>query len=130
MVFLSCSEYLRISPLPYDEFTMRTEESLVAICQSKGKNIGSGVLVDIDAGLVLTCAHVVNVALGIPDAAEPPKSEISLTLFGARDEVLTAKVDNRADAWSPLNGGRDLCLLKIQGKVTNTRAKSALFADF
>ena len=109
---------------------MRTEESLVAIRQPQGKNVGSGVLVDIDAGLVLTCAHVVNVALGIPDAKEPPKGEISLTLFGARDKPLTAKVDNRADAWSPLNGGRDLCLLKIQSKVTNTQAKSALLADF
>ncbi|HVO60830.1 MAG TPA: serine protease [Terriglobales bacterium] len=94
-----------------------------------GQNVGAGVLVD--AGLVLTCAHVANDALGLAMAAqERPDREISLTLFDAPEDVLKARVDEADDAWSPMKTGKDLCLLRVTSKVTNERARPALLADF
>jgi len=112
---------------------MALEESLVAIRSNEtGQNVGAGVLVDKgQTWLVLTCAHVVNAALGKAEGVkDPPKEEIfSLTLFGAPQEVLKAKLYEMPDAWDPMNGGKDLCVLRITGNVTNGKAKPALLAD-
>lgn len=107
---------------------MGLEESLAAILGDDGKPVGAGVLVE--GGLVLTCAHVVNRALNRgTDPSKPPEA-VSLTLYGARNAPLKAKVHGSVDAWGlALEKKRDLCLLQIESASLGA-AKPAVLASF
>jgi tetratricopeptide (TPR) repeat protein len=85
-----------------------------------GKLAGTGVIVAED--LVLTCAHVVNIALrrrGEEQARPAGDQEIEIRFAGAPKTKLRATIDAGPDAWSgpPASRakGADLCLLQLRG---------------
>lgn len=92
--------------------------SLVAIKNARGVAIGTGILVKADR--VLTCAHVVNVALGRQQSeARKPSSNTALSLGFEVDpaEERSAVVADDDGAWTapPASGiaGADVCLLRL-----------------
>ena len=96
--------------------------SVVSIHTLKGKVVGSGVIVADD--LILTCAHVVNAAIGRQqeDQTRPGAGDKVEIRFAASPGVaLRAKLNPEPDAWSPPPAtraeGADLCVLKLEGKL-------------
>src|SRR5208282_363945 len=92
------------------------EDSLVALYKDSQECVGAGVLVRPD--LVLTCAHVVNLACGRNsfDTGRPDR-KITLRFHSAHALQYTASVDADKEAWSdppPSRvAGADLCLLRL-----------------
>src|SRR5262245_43696461 len=93
--------------------------SVASVFSMDGTLAGAGVLVAPD--LVLTCAHVVNVALNRPKdgPGRPPSDKpVKVRFEAAPTEVSTATIDDAADAWSdpPADraAGADLCLLRLK----------------
>ncbi|MGX1322570.1 hypothetical protein AB7M17_006023 [Bradyrhizobium sp. USDA 377] len=103
--------------------------SLVAIKNARDVVVGTGILVKADR--VLTCAHVVNVALGrtSSEASKPgPNVAVSLAFEVSPAERRSAVVADEDGAWSapPASGiaGADICLLRLR-EVAPTSAKIA-----
>lgn len=95
---------------------MALEDSLVAILGPSGTPVGAGVLVERD--LVLTCAHVVNVARGRSAAAQGrPAGTVKLRHHLLPNQIISASVDEPEDAWRDpppwRQLGADLCLLRV-----------------
>src|SRR5712671_5968746 len=91
---------------------------LVAIQNARRVTVGAGVLVAPD--LVLTCAHVVNVALGrsIHEPTRPrPEAVLFVAFAAAPHEKRGAGVADGDIAWSapPAGSAGDICLLRLQG---------------
>src|SRR5690349_16271554 len=83
-----------------ETFSMSTalQRALVAVLRNAdGKPAGAGVLISGD--LVLTCAHVVNVALGRP-VEEPAKTSSPVLLTFAANNSIT-KSGATVTAWYP-----------------------------
>jgi len=96
---------------------MRLEDVLVAVLGPKDIPAGGGLLVGPD--LVLTCAHVVNAALGREaNQAGRPSGELSVRLHAHPSPVSRAAIDAAEDAWSDPPAMRapaaDLCLLRLR----------------
>src|SRR5271165_1819855 len=96
------------------------ENSLVALYNDAQECVGAGVLVEPD--LVLTCAHVVNLACGRNSGdTGRPDCKITLRFHLARDLKCTASVDADKEAWSDpppsRAAGADLCLLRISADL-------------
>jgi hypothetical protein len=112
---------------------MRCEEVLVAVLSWDNSTVaGSGLLLTDD--LVLTCAHVVNVALNLPMASTAhPVRGVQVRLHVNPSEPFVATVDEGPDAWIPYNEqkpGTDLCLLHLTPKADGRpRAQLAIFRD-
>lgn len=93
------------------------EDSLVVIYRSDSNDcVGAGVLVAPE--LILTCAHVVNLACGRePGATGRPDGEISLRFHSSRETLLAATVATDAQSWTDPPAwraeGADLCLLQL-----------------
>src|SRR5690242_6112753 len=96
---------------------MPLEKNLAIILKANSdKPVGAGILVEHD--LVLTCAHVVNIALDRKiDACERPVGELAVKIHAYADDSFIAKVDPGEDAWSDPPAtkrfGADLCLLRL-----------------
>src|SRR5262245_55938490 len=115
---------------------MPLEDALAAVYAPGGTEpVGAGLLVDDD--LVITCAHVVNRALGRPIKANgrPPLETIELRFLADSAYRVAASLDPENDAWSDPPAGRqrgaDLCLLRIKSgfRATIRPAKLRAFAD-
>jgi hypothetical protein len=93
---------------------MAIEDHLVAIIGTSGDPVGAGLLIDDD--LVLTCAHVVNVADGRGKyEKDRPNSIVKVRVHGATN-VANATIDPAEDSWRPppaSSGGGDLCILRL-----------------
>ena len=95
---------------------MALEDNLVAIFPLDGKApLGAGLLVE--RALVLTCAHVVNSALGREGThTQRPSGRVDVKLHTSPHRV-KAFVDSGHDAWSAppatRGPGADLCLLRL-----------------
>src|ERR1700730_17789790 len=101
--------------------------SLVAIKNARDVVVGTGILVKADR--VLTCAHVVNVALGRTSSeASKPGPNVAVSLAFSPAEGRSAVVADEDGAWSapPASGiaGADVCLLRLR-EVAPTSAKIA-----
>lgn len=69
--------------------------SLVRVLDGAGRPVGGGVVVD---GRVLTCAHVVNLALGLDErSAEPPDREVPVDFPALDHPPVTARIAS----WTP-----------------------------
>lgn len=96
---------------------MALEDALVAILPPSGSDpVGAGIVVA--SKLVLTCAHVVNKALGrSKDAKGRPSGTLKLRFHAPAIEV-SARVDDPDDAWSDPPAGHtrnsDLCVLRFE----------------
>ncbi len=88
------------------------ESSIVRICHADGVAVGAGFLVG--ERHILTCAHVVAAALGLPDEApEKPQAAVSLDLPRvAPRRLLTARIM----LWRPprTDGGDDIAGLELE----------------
>lgn len=74
--------------------------------------VGGAVL--LSPGLLVTCAHVVNAALGRDgDKEEHPGAEATVLLKSFDDRLWQARVDTRL--WSAGEGSRDLAVLRLPG---------------
>ncbi|MBR0852509.1 trypsin-like peptidase domain-containing protein [Bradyrhizobium diazoefficiens] len=97
---------------------MALEDSLVAILDSTGEvPVGAGIVVA--PKLVLTCAHVVNRALGRhKEAKGRPSSGLKLRFHMPEAIVVPARVEGSDDAWSDPPAGQtpnsDLCVLRFE----------------
>ena len=96
--------------------------SVVSIHGVNGNLAGAGVIVAQE--LVLTCAHVVNTALGraIEKQTRPDaESEVEIRFAGTPNATVRARLDANSDAWSAPPAtraeGADLCLLKLEGTL-------------
>src|SRR6516162_8383432 len=94
--------------------------------------IGAAVLVDTD--LALTCAHVVNTALGRDQMAKGrPSGKIRVRHHARPNEPVWARVDDSDDAWRapPAEDhlGADLCLLRIIDEWSQPPPRARLY-DF
>jgi hypothetical protein len=104
---------------------MALEDALVAILGRDGKPSGAGFLILPD--LVLTCAHVVNAAIGrSKDAAgRPPKAKIDIQRRGG-GEIISSEIHSAEDAWSdpPASrcDGADLCILSLTSIQSDVKA--------
>jgi hypothetical protein len=91
--------------------TTQLESSIVRIRAANGRTVGAGFLVT--EKQVLTCAHVVAQALGLPDnAPEAPKGEVLLDFpLVAPEQRLTARVV----CWQPArpDGSGDVAGLEL-----------------
>jgi hypothetical protein len=91
---------------------------VVSIHRIGGEFAGAGFVVA--ENLILTCAHVVNIALKRPEweKGRPNKAAVEVRFAGAPSTMIRATVDEHADAWSkpPAEDaeGADLCVLKLQ----------------
>jgi tetratricopeptide (TPR) repeat protein len=104
---------------------MVLEDVLVTI-YPHGSNVpvGAGLLVERD--LVLTCAHVVNDALGRAqaEAQRPPTgAKVWVKQHAPASSAISASVDAADDAWSAppptRQTGADLCLLRLDAGSTS-----------
>ena len=101
---------------------MPLEDVLAVIKGPSGKSrFGAGILVDSD--LVLSCAHVVNLAIGRPmHESSRPREQLQVALHTSPSEELVASIDDAADAWTapPASSGTgaDLCLLRLTKPTT------------
>jgi hypothetical protein len=88
--------------------TEQIELSVVRIRAPEGRTVGAGFLVA--EGQVLTCAHVIATALGLPeDAPQTPQAEVHLDFpLVAPARILTARVIH----WQP---GSDVAGLELDG---------------
>ena len=88
--------------------TEQIELSIVRIRAPDGRTVGAGFLVA--EGQVLTCAHVVAAALGLPeDAPETPQARVHLDFpLVASARILTARVIH----WQPKS---DVAGLELDG---------------
>jgi hypothetical protein len=108
------------------------EDRLVAIIGTNDKPAGAGLLIDDD--LVITCAHVVNAALGYGlDSTAHPANKVPVRLHGASKPVDT-KIDPAKDGWRPppaSKEGGDLCILRLPKGTTKGRGLAHLreYAD-
>ena len=105
--------------------------ALVGVGGPGGVIVGSGFVVG--PSLVLTCAHVVNLALGAsPESTSRPADDSRIELhFGASPgEVRTAHVKPVPEAWSPppasQTAGADLCLLSVLGGLPDAVTEARL----
>ncbi|MEM8923080.1 MAG: NB-ARC domain-containing protein [Actinomycetota bacterium] len=94
---------------------------VVRVRTSDGGVAGAGFL--IDGGRAITCAHVVNRALGrAPDEASPPTEPVSIDFpMVEGDTGVRARVP--ADGWVPIDPASqrgDLAVLAIDGTVVDT----------
>jgi hypothetical protein len=111
---------------------MSVEEVLVAILGREGKPVGGGFLTGKDA--VLTCAHVVNAAVGRSlHATGRPSDEVQVRLPGASVPV-KAVIDPAPDAWkdppASQEGGGDLCILKLPaGSADGPSTRLRIYAN-
>ena len=94
--------------------------ALVGVGAPGGAIVGSGFVVK--TNLVLTCAHVVNLALGAsPNSSSRPSDNTRVELhFGASPgKIRTACLEPSPESWSPPTiletAGADLCLLNVLG---------------
>ena len=93
---------------------------------------GVGVLVGDDR--VLTCAHVVNVALGRPkhETQEPPRESRVLVELPLLDGLSGLAAECRVDVWLPpavsRPGGGDVAALVVVSGALNADAHPACFA--
>ncbi|MGP0016990.1 MAG: trypsin-like peptidase domain-containing protein [Candidatus Sulfotelmatobacter sp.] len=93
------------------------EDSLVLLYKHESQDCaGGGILIGTD--LVLTCAHVVNLACGREiSATGRPEGTISLRLLSSRLFACEATVATGEDAWSDpppqRSEGADLCVLHL-----------------
>ncbi|MGH3913025.1 MAG: hypothetical protein ACRDTC_06400, partial [Pseudonocardiaceae bacterium] len=70
--------------------------SIIRVLNAVGRTVGVGVL--LPAGQILTCAHVVNAALGRDErAADQPAAEVTVTFATAQEAPLRARVQ----CWLP-----------------------------
>src|SRR2546426_4019779 len=92
------------------------EGSLVRIFSSNDAKsvVGAGFLVSHE--MVLTCAHVVTAALGLPDETREMPTDVILLDFPvvSPNEVISG----HACFWEPVasNGGGDICVLQLEKK--------------
>jgi hypothetical protein len=97
---------------------MVVEDRLVAILGKDGNPVGAGLIIDDD--LVLTCAHVVNTALGHDKYRKArPDEGVEVRVHGSPGKV-NAAIDSASDAWSPpppSTKGGDLCVLRLPPKT-------------
>ena len=94
---------------------MSVEDVLVAILGREEKPVGGGFLTGKDA--VLTCAHVVNAALGRSlHATGRPSGEVQVRLPGAPVPVKTV-IEPAPDGWEDLPASQVLSLIHISGAV-------------
>src|SRR5262249_45147592 len=97
---------------------MALEDALVAILGSPGgRPVGAGMV--LASKLVLTCAHVVNKALGRPkEATGRPSGKVKLRFHAPQAIEVFASVDHSDDAWTDPPAGRtpnsDLCVLRLE----------------
>jgi hypothetical protein len=111
---------------------MALEDSLVAILGQNESPVGAGLL--IGSGLVLTCSHVVNVALGRRLLEKGrPVGKIAVRVHGKAENIV-AEIDPQDDAWTdpPASqyGGGDLCILKLPaGSVSKTQVNLLVYAN-
>jgi hypothetical protein len=98
------------------------QPAIVRIYQATGKVIGAGFLVS--EKHALTCAHVVNAALGKQmTASEPPAGTVSLDFPQvAPGEKLTARVihwipASLPNAAAPTDGGTDIAVLELESPL-------------
>ena len=78
---------------------MPLEDVLAVIKGLSGKSrFGAGIVVDSD--LVLTCAHVVNLAIGRPiHESSRPWLDVQVAMNFSSSDNLSASIDDAADAW-------------------------------
>lgn len=100
---------------------MALEDALVAILPpEKDTPVGAGLLVD--RRLVLTCAHVVNAALGRTlRATGRPTKKVVVAFHSSASQLVMACVDHAEEAWSDppatKRRGADICLLLLDSEV-------------
>ena len=100
----------------------RLLSAVIRIETSRGQVAGAGFAVW-PRGLVVTCAHVVNAALGLdPVAVDKPGGDVRL-VFPSVDLALTGELV----AWSPW-GKRDVAVLRVQGDLPEGIVPIKLFA--
>lgn len=94
---------------------MRLEDVAVAISGVQGDALGVGVVVN--QRIVLTCAHVVNVALG-HDINNNVRPTGTVLVNRPGHSKVSAKVDAGEDAWIPPTAMLgDLCLLRLEQEL-------------
>lgn len=115
------------------------EQYLVAILgnDASDKPVGAGVLISDDR--IITCAHVVNRAIGRPLYSEQPllpEEKIRVKFHAGIDvEAQDAWIGDFEGAWSPppatRGKGADICLLRFSGKLPAgvKAAEVACFTD-
>jgi len=104
---------------------MVLEDVLMAIYPRNGNvPVGAGFRVERD--LVLTCAHVVNEALGRPQTeVQRPSTDAKVRVkqHAPAASAIAASVDAADDAWNPppvtRQPGADLCLLRLEVKLAD-----------
>jgi energy-coupling factor transporter ATP-binding protein EcfA2 len=103
------------------------DSSVVQICTDKGDDKGLGFLVS--EKHVLTCAHVVAKALGLPDnTSEKPNGEVYLNFpFLKSNDLLTARISE----WHPIcpDEGGDVAELELESTPPGARAMPLLKTD-
>lgn len=99
---------------------MPFEDHIAVIAKNRDSAEAAGVGVYLGDSLLLTCAHVVNVALGrnIEDVSRP--SGMLFVRFPSVPGMnLQAQIADGKDVWSSppasLKSGADLCLLQLSG---------------
>ena len=113
------------------------ESSLVAIMESEFSDIPVGAGVVVDSLLILTCAHVVNSAIGLaPSAENRPSADVKIWLrFHAtmNSTNVPATIHPDESAWSrppaSRSKGADLCVLKLSSPYPDG-VSSALICAF
>ncbi|MBW4495236.1 MAG: trypsin-like peptidase domain-containing protein [Oscillatoria princeps RMCB-10] len=114
--------------------SQRLHPAIVRIYQATGKVIGAGFLVS--EKHVLTCAHVVNAALGKQmTASEQPAGTVSLDFPQvAPGEKLTARVvhwipASSQNAAAPADGGTDIAVLELESPLPASAFPVRLVTD-
>src|SRR2546421_3026314 len=91
--------------------SIQLEASLARIFTTDGAVVGTGFLVE--GATILTCAHVIAVALGIPDDASIPEMPVSLDF-----PLVTSgyRVTAHVIFWQPVqdDGGGDIAVLRLK----------------
>jgi CheY-like chemotaxis protein len=111
-----------IVPHEFPRVTVQPDASITRICTADGEVVGAGFLVG--ERLVLTCAHVVNIALGLPqDAQNLPKTDVQVDFpLVAPGQLLSACVNR----WQP---AADVAGLKLtQAPPPGTRSVGLITA--
>jgi hypothetical protein len=109
---------------------MALEDILVTVLTpGKATPAGAGFLVS--PSLVITCAHVVNIALNREFAKGRPQGDVAVKLLATGSLPIPAHVDEADDAWSdpPTAGseGSDFCLLRLASQLAIAPASLGIF---